>query len=287
MTLTKDVGDRHNIEYEARDPDTHAPTAATVALTVTDPAGATTTPSIANPSTGIYRAGFNLATRGLWRWDWDVSGAIVDQAYGYVFAETQAPSTYATLAQLRERINVGTGDRDERLASALSAAARGFDRDTGRNPGGFELATTVSQRHFAVARSVVYDRSSGRYKLMVGEIGSLTGLVVETGGDSTWTAVTNYRVEPRSSPADRQPATALSRLGGWGTDEVRVTALWGWPVTPDDVVEAVLIGAHRLYLRKDTPEGIKSGGEFGAVRLSRMDPDYQRVMQAYSLPGIA
>lgn len=283
---THDVGDRVNLRYEAFDPDKE-PVAATVTLTVTDPAGADTTPSVTNPELGKYDAAFTLTSAGLWRWRWDVSGAVVDVQVGAVLAADPAPGTYATLAQLRARINVSGADRDDRLQPALNAAARGFDRDTGRNPGGFELAAAVSQRHFAVARNVVYDRGSCRYKLMVDEIGSLTDLVVETGGDSSWTAVTDYRVEPRTSPADRQPVTALSRLAGWGTDEVRVTALWGWPVTPDDVTEAVLIAAHRLYLRKDTPEGIKSGGEFGAVRLSRMDPDYQRIMQAYSMPGIA
>lgn len=283
---TRDVGDRPNLRYEARNAEGTL-TAATVVLTVTDPTGDVTTPTVTNPGTGLYDAAFTLTEAGLWRWVWTVSGAVVDVQYGDVLAANPGPGTYATLPQLRARINVSAGDRDPFLQSALNAAARGFDRDTGRNPGGFELAAAVSQRHFSVARNVVYDRGSGRYKLMVDEIGSLTGLIVETGGDSTWTAVTDYRVEPRTSPGDRQPVTALSRLSGWGCDEVRVTALWGWPVTPDDVAEAVLIGAHRLYLRKDTPEGIKSGGEFGAVRLSRVDPDYQRIAQSYSLPGIA
>lgn len=284
---TRDVGDRLNLRYEARDPDGDL-TAATVVLTVTDPTGDITTPSITNTGTGLYDAAFTLSEAGLWRWVWTVSGAVVDVQYGDVLASDPGPSTYATLAALRKRVLGGasgasqTGDRDEELQARLSAAARGFDDDTGRRAGGFDLDRTATIRYFPTGRNAVYDRSSGRYKLWVDEIGSLTGLVVETGGDSTWTAVTDYRVEPRNALADREPITALSRLGGWGSDEVRVTARWGWPVTPDGVVEAVLIAAHRLYGRKDSPDGTRSAGELGVIRIARTDPDYQRIVDRYS-----
>lgn len=289
---TRDVGDRVNVEYEARNPEGEL-TAATVVLTVTDPAGTPSTPSISNPETGVYQAAFTLTAVDLWTWEWGVSGAVIDKQFGAVYALTRAPSTYATLAALRKRVLAGaagsaqTGDRDDELQARLNAAARGFDNDTGRRAGGFDLDSTATARYFPVGRNVVCDRGTGRYKLSIDEIGSATDLVVEIGGDSTWTAVTDYRVEPRNSLADREPVTALSRLGGWGTDEVRVTARWGWPVVPDGVVEAVLIAAHRLYGRKDSPDGTKGAGEFGVVRIARTDPDYQKIVDRYSLPGIA
>lgn len=289
---TRDVGDRVNLRYQARDPDGDL-VAATVTLTVTDPSGATTNPSITNSGTGLYDAAFTLNSAGLWTWRWDVSGAVVDVQFDAVYALTRAPGTYATLDALRKRVLSGaagsaqTGDRDEELQARLNAAARGFDEDTGRRAGGYELDSTATARYYPVASRVVCDRGTGRYKLMVDEIGTLTGLVVEVGGDSTWTAVTDYRVEPRNAIADREPATALSRAGGWGSDEVRVTARWGWPVLPDRVVEAVLIAAHRLYGRKDSPDGTKGAGELGIVRIARSDPDYDKIVARYALPGIA
>lgn len=289
---TRDVGDRINLRYEARDPDGDL-TAATVALTVTDPTGDQTTPSITNSGTGLYDAAFTLTEVGLWVWTWTVSGTVVDVQSGAVLAADPGPSTYATLAAARKRILAGasgsaqTGDRDDEIQARLNAAARGFDEDCGRRPGGFELDRVASTRYFSVAKHVVCDRGTGRYKLMIDELGAIDDLVVEIGGDSTWTAVTDYRVEPRNAIADREPVTGLSRLAGWGTDEVRVTERWGWPVTRDDVVEAVLISMHRLYGRKDSPDGTKGAADLGIVRIARSDPDYDKIVARYALPGIA
>jgi hypothetical protein len=289
---TRDVGDRVNLRYEARDPDGDL-VAATVVLTVTDPSGNTDTPALTNDATGIYDGAFTLDEAGLWTWEWAASGAVVDKQFGAVYAAARAPGTYATLAQLRKRVLSGaasasqTGDRDEELQGRLLAAARGFDEDCGRRPGGFELDAVASARHYSVARHVVYDRGSGRHKLLIDELGSQDDLEVAVGGDSSWTVVTDYRTEPRNALADLRPVSALSRLGGWGCDEVRVTARWGWPVVRDDVVEAVLIAAHRLYWRRDSPDGTKGAGELGIVRIARSDPDYERIVARYALPGIA
>lgn len=283
---TRDVGDRIDLRYEARDPDGNL-TAATMALTVTDPTDDTSTPSITNPGTGLYDASFTLTEAGLWRWVWTASGAVVDVQYGDVLAADPSPSTYATLAQLRKRVTGSDdGSRDDELSRALAAAARDWDEDTGRRPGGFELARTATARTFQVAGRTLYDRDTGRHRLLVDEIGSTAGMVVETGDGTTWTPVTDYRTEPLNALADQKPITGLSRTGGWGCDLVRVTTRWGWPVTHNGVVEAVLIAAHRYHLRKDSPDGTKGGGEFGAVRIARTDPDYMRALHRFELPGI-
>lgn len=288
---TRDVGDRINLRYEARDADGDL-VAATVALALTDPSGDVTAPTVTNPGLGLYDSGFTLTEVSPlpYRWKWTVSGTVVDVQYGEVYASDPAPGTYATLPQLRARVlgpEATEGDRDAALQSALSAATRQVDTDTGRHPGGFELAPAVSQRIFPVAGNIVRERD-GRYKLLVDEFGSLTGLIVELGGDTTWTAVTDYRVDPRNALSAREPLTGLSRSSGWGYDEVRVTARWGWPAIPDQVGEATLILAHRLYRRPGSPEGVAGGNaEFGGIRLARMDPDYQRIVQSFPLPGIA
>lgn len=196
--------------------------------------------------------------------------------------------TYATLAQLRTRVGAsGTTDRDTALQSALNAAARAFDKDTGRRPDGFELAATATARSYRT-RGRIVSTCDGE-KLLVDEFGSLTGLVVEIGDGTTWTAVTDYELDPLNALADQEPVTGLVRpYGTWGGRRVRVTAKLGWPAVPDQAVEAVLIGAHRLYLRKDSPNGLVAGpADFGPVRLARVDSDYSRIVQSLALPGIA
>lgn len=174
--------------------------------------------------------------------------------------------------------------RDDLLNGDLAAASRGIDAHCGRR---FWLDQSATAREFPVDGRVVCDRRTGRYRLLLDDMGSTSGLVVEIGGDSTWTVVADYRTEPRNALADSEPITALSRLGGWGCDEVRVTARWGWPTIPDVVVKATLLQAARLYRRKDSPEGVVGNAEWGTVRVSRIDPDVQALVSHLVLPGFA
>jgi hypothetical protein len=286
VSSTRDVGDRVNIRYEARNADGTL-TNTTMALVVTDPGGDTSNPTITNTATGIYDASFALSDAGLWRWVWTASVTIVDVSYDDVMAVDPGPSTYAKLPKLRHRVTGNSdGDRDDELLDALTAAARAWDRETGRRPGGFELARTATARIFPVERRVVVDRD-GRHRLLVDEIGSVDDMVVEIGDGTTWTAVTDYRTHPLNALADREPITSLSRLGGWGTDLVRVLTRWGWPVTSSDVEMAVLIAAHRLYMRRHTPEGWRATQDQGAVRIARLDPDVDKALKDFALPGFA
>jgi hypothetical protein len=123
---------------------------------------------------------------------------------------------------------------------------------------------------------------------LVDDIGSVTGLVVETGSGASFTAVTGYETSPDNALADGKPITGLLRpLGTWGiaTTRLRVTAKFGWPAVPDDIAEAALIQASRLYKRKDSPEGIIGSAEWGVRNLSRRDPDVWALIEPYILPG--
>lgn len=173
--------------------------------------------------------------------------------------------------------------RDDLLNAALAAASRGIDAHCGRY---FYADTTATAREFPVGGRIVVDRRANRVRLLLDDISTATGLIVELGGDSTWTAVTDYRTEPRNALAVGEPITGLSRRAGWGCDEVRVTAKWGWPAVPDVVVQATLLQATRLYRRKDSPEGVVGNAEWGTVRLSRIDPDVQALVAHLVIPGI-
>lgn len=55
-------------------------------LEVQDPNGVITTPTLSNPSTGVYTGLQAVAVPGLWRFRWEGSGALVaaDEGYFYV-----------------------------------------------------------------------------------------------------------------------------------------------------------------------------------------------------------
>jgi hypothetical protein len=191
---------------------------------------------------------------------------------------------YATLPELlamRDNRPQVTPDVMER---ALRAASRAIDRRVGRPPGGFLLAAEASSRVFGARGRVTPD---GR--LLVDDIGSDAGLVVEVEGiPNSWHG-TDVRLGPDNALATGQPATWIVPLSlRWRRDErVRVTARWGWPAVPAEVGMAALLLANRLYLRKNSPEGLVQTQEFGGVRLSRWDPDVEALLAPYVLPGIA
>lgn len=192
---------------------------------------------------------------------------------------------YSTLTLLKSSLHITDTDRDALLQGALTAASRGIDNSTGRR---FWLDATATARVINPRGKVVCD-TEGEH-LIVDDIGATTGLVVEVGRGSSWTAVTSeVEAEPTDALDQGEPVTSLLRLySRWQFatgQRVRVTAKWGWPAIPDVVAQAALIQAGRLFKRKDSPEGILGNAEWGVVRLSRIDPDVQALVQDLVLPG--
>jgi len=197
---------------------------------------------------------------------------------------------YASAAQLKAWIAVPATDitRDDVLQLVLASASRWVDRYCRRR---FYLDTTATQRS--------YPARGDATELLVDDIGSLTGLVVDSGSAlAGYTALvaTAYAARPANALALGLPVDALAfepswtgfpAIGGSGWTTVRVTARWGWPVVPDEVAQATLIQAARLFKRKDSPEGVLGSADWGAIRLSRVDPDVESLLAPYRLLAVA
>ncbi|WP_425244848.1 phage gp6-like head-tail connector protein [Streptomyces sp. NEAU-NA10] len=192
---------------------------------------------------------------------------------------------YVTLEELKAQFDIEAGDtsRDSLLNRARASASRSIDKTTGRR---FWLDAAPVQRVFNSRGRIVREADGDLF--LVDDIGSADGLVVETGSGTSWTAVSGYETHPDNALADGKPITGLLRvLGTWGTStgRLRVTARFGWPAVPDDIHEAALIQASRLFKRKDSPEGIIGSAEWGVRNLSRRDPDVWALIEPYILPG--
>ncbi|NJP75625.1 phage head-tail connector protein, partial [Streptomyces sp. C1-2] len=180
---------------------------------------------------------------------------------------------YVTLEELKAQLGIETDDtsRDVLLNRARLSASRGIDKVTGRR---FWLDETPAERLFRLPGRVV--REPDGELLLVDDIGDTGGLTVESGGGTSWSAVTGYETHPDNALADGKPITGLLLPSGtWGsvTARIRITARFGWPAVPDDIAEAAILQATRLYKRKDSPEGIIGSAEWGVRNLSRRDPD--------------
>lgn len=292
---TRDVGDGVDVRWTTRDASGDL-TSATVTLTVTDPSSATTTPAVTETSTGTYDASFTLDSAGVWHLTWAASGALTLVSYGQITAVDPAPGAYADLDELRHarRISDATDTTDDVvLLKALMRASRAIDRRTGRQPGGFFADTATSARTYDPRGRTVAESSGER--LLIDEVSTATGLVVETGsaGSSTWTAVgsTGYEAGPLNAIARLEPIRSVLRVGGlwWtsGSSRVRITARWGWPQVPAPIEEATLLLANRRFMRRESPEGVAGLSDQGPVRISRFDPDIEDLVGPYMLPGFA
>ncbi|MBM7083606.1 head-tail connector protein [Micromonospora humidisoli] len=187
-------------------------------------------------------------------------------------------ATYVDLTTFKEYLGVTDNSRDTLLDQALQTASRHVDKITGRS---FTAADSPSARVYRTHGRVVPGDVDGD-GLLVDDIADVTGLTVDTGAGGTWTAYTGWTADPAG------PGLPVSVLRGrWWTTAVRVTALWGWPVVPDEVRQATLLQAARLHKRRGSPEGIAGSAEWGAVRVSRTDPDVEALVSPYVLPAFA
>jgi hypothetical protein len=196
---------------------------------------------------------------------------------------------YATLAQLKKRLGIDpeeTSDDDD-IQDALDAAAENVESDTGGRQ--FYLDDIATPRIFN-PHGLIEHTPEG-VKLLIDDIGSLDGLIVEVGNPYTneWTAVTNYLVGPENALVKNRPIEWLIRRHQPWTftpsQRVRITARWGWPVIPRKITQATLLRGQRLYRRKTTPEGYAGSATEGVVRLSRYDSDYDKLIGSFNSPG--
>lgn len=189
---------------------------------------------------------------------------------------------YAELAELKAMRDITDNADDTLLQSRLTRASRAIDDRTGRR---FYADGSATARTYRTRGRTVHD-DDGEL-LLVDDVSTTTGLVVEVGDGSSWTAVTDYDTEPENAIARGRAIESLRRtLGCWSTNRrVRVTAAWGWPAVPDPIVEATLLLANRRWMRKNSPEGISGWATEGATRVSRFDPDIEDLVGPYVLEG--
>lgn len=197
-------------------------------------------------------------------------------------------SDYATLAELKTQLTITDAADDASLTAALTESSRAIDEHCGRH---FDVPSAVSVRVF---------EPNDDTSLEVDDIATTTGLVVRTDDnddgafETTWAISTDFIVAPHNAITDGLPVTRLTGVGSRGfpigtmRPTVQVTAQFGWVAVPAQVKRATLIMAARLFRRRNTPEGVAGGSDFGVVRISRWeDPDVVRLLAPFVRPGRA
>jgi hypothetical protein len=260
---------------------------ADVVLSVVRPDGTTETVAVTNPETGRYEALYIPAVTGIFTYVWVVSGAVTDVVPGSWMVADPAPPAYAGLPLVKLSLGkLSSDDRDELIAARIRQSARRIDKRCGRR---FYRDRAASPRVFSPSGRTLVD-SAGDTVLLVPDIATADGLIVETGSASTgWTPVTGWEIGPDEALVDGWPITEIRGPRGWVPEvgRARLTAVWGWPWVPDDVEAANELHACRLYRRKDSPQGVLGNSEWGTARVSRLDPDVEDLLSPYLLTAIA
>lgn len=189
---------------------------------------------------------------------------------------------YVTLNEVKAYLRITDSVDDTMLEQIVESASRSIDRIANRR---FYLDANASARTY---------RLIGNLRVQVDDFGTTSGLVVKTDPndsgvyETTFTLNSDYIVEPTNALAKGRPFTTITIVGGTAFSlpvnyrpQVEVTARWGWPSVPDDIVEATLILSADLYKRRDSVGGVLGLSELGAIRMSPLGRDISAMVRAY------
>ena len=188
---------------------------------------------------------------------------------------------YATLTDVKNALRIPSADTvdDTLLELSVETASRQIDDHCERV---FYQA--------AGATRVFMPRDS--YTCEIDDLVTLTSLKSSTDGDGvfdrTWTSV-YYQLEPLNGIAGGivSPKTLIRAVDDYlfpvygGEATVEVTGTFGWASVPTAIKFATILLATRLFKRMDSPLGVAGFGDLGVVRVSRIDPDIDALIQPF------
>jgi hypothetical protein len=62
---------------------------------------------------------------------------------------------------------------------------------------------------------------------------------------------------------------------------VQVTGVFGFASIPSAIKQATILSSLRAYKRYESPTGVLGFSDMGVVRVGRLDPDVERLIQPY------
>ena len=259
----------------------------TVTLTVTDPTGATSAPSVTHVSAGTYTANVACTVAGVWTYLWEGTGTASDAVAGTWTVVTVALNqNYCTVEELKSRLGITDTADDFELGLAAAGASRAIDEITGRYFWrGTDTRTYIPE---SISRQSLDD------------LVSVTSLKVDRDGDGvfeeTWTQGTDYALEVApgkynaAAKGEQWPYTAAQVITGgklfpftwmWShLDRIQVNGVFGWPAVPLNVKNAAIIAGAQIFRIKDAPFGVAGFGEFGVVRV-QSNPQVMWLLHRY------
>ena len=194
---------------------------------------------------------------------------------------------YASLNDVKAAARITDNIDDGLLEIAIESSSRDIDAYTER--------VFFSSGATAVARVYI---PQDIYLVETDDIISVTTIKSDTGGDGTFDvtwAATDYQLEPLNGLAGgiSTPTTRIRAIGDylWPVYEprnvnsnqasVQVTGVFGFSSVPIAIKQATILASLRAYKRYESPTGVLGFSDMGVVRVGRLDPDVERLVQPY------
>lgn len=201
---------------------------------------------------------------------------------------------YSTRDEVKDWIGVEVDQFDLKLDNVVTSVSRWIDN--------------YCQRHFwqTSANTVRVFESPCDLRLLrfgpFNDLATFASLKTDEAGDgtfeTTWSA-SDYELLPLN-PAGAPEQRPYTKIRATGTGRwfpvqtctgriarIEVTGTWGWPAVPEDVKQACLIQAHRIFNRPNSPTGMIGFADFGVVRMQgRLDPDVAAMLDPYRLTAV-
>ena len=200
-------------------------------------------------------------------------------------------TTYCTLNELKTALNISLSDTtwDGDLNASLYSAADWIDRETNRRF--YPDADANQVRNY-------WPENSGY--CIIDDCCTFTSLVSQ---NTTWVLDQDFFLLPLNAAAQGEPFTAIKTIArpflftkadvpsGWNVldGRVQVTGKFGWASAPNDIHDANLMKAQRIFKRKrEAPAGLEvTAGPDVRHRLGASDPDIEDLISPYRLTWFA
>lgn len=187
---------------------------------------------------------------------------------------------YCTLNEVKASLRIPVSDTidDDLLELAIESASRDIDQSTER-----QFFPTETHRFYAPEDSIV---------CQIDDLMNLVSIKTSTAADGvydeTWTS-SDYQLEPLNGIAGGMvvPFDSLRAVGDYywprsGLEvTVRVEGTFGFASVPIAIKQATVLLASRLFKRNDSPGGVMGFGDIGVIRVSKFDPDIERLINPY------
>lgn len=191
---------------------------------------------------------------------------------------------YISAEQLKSMLGITNTDEDALIERAVRGASRALEKRSGWptfwKTSGAETRTVDVLGRVRPVRTPGYSYTK---VLLRSGIASATGFVV-SGFSSAVLMPEDCFEEGEPADAIRLPIGAT--FGNYGS--LTITAQWGWPEVPADILFACQMQAQRFYGRKGSPEGVAGSAEWGLTRIPALDPDVLAILKGggYMRAGI-